>query len=423
MDISRRTALLGAAAMTAAASRATAAPSALAAADEAAWARIAAHYPVNRAVTQLENGYWGSMASPVIAAHRAILDRLNAETSVYARRGMVRDQEEALARAAEALGVLPEELGMCRAAAEGLSALIHQYRNVEAGDRILYSDTDYDTMQASMASLAASRGAEAVKIAMPRAPTHENTIAAYAEVIEKTPKLKLVLLTHLSHRHGLVLPVAEIVALAKARGIDVIVDCAQSLYHVPFKLTDFGADFVGFNFHKWIGAPLGSAGIWIRKGRAEAIAPSPAAHDLPASSAQARVFQGTVDFSAQLTIPAALDFQKTIPVDAKFARLQYLRDRWVRPLRGLTGLEIMVPDDPRLYGAITSFRIAGQITAAQNAAIVETLFKRFNIMTVQRSGLAAGDCIRVTPSLFTTPAEVDRLVPALRTLAGELARG
>jgi selenocysteine lyase/cysteine desulfurase len=42
-------------------------------------------------------------------------------------------------------------------------------------------------------------------------------------------------------------------------------------------------------------------------------------------------------------------------------------------------------------------------------------------MTVHRSGLADGACVRVTPSLFTTPAEVDRLVPALRTLVPELA--
>jgi isopenicillin-N epimerase len=44
-------------------------------------------------------------------------------------------------------------------------------------------------------------------------------------------------------------------------------------------------------------------------------------------------------------------------------------------------------------------------------------------MTVQRTGLDAGACVRVTPSLFTTPAEVDALVPALRTLVAELWEG
>jgi isopenicillin-N epimerase len=176
------------------------------------------------------------------------------------------------------------------------------------------------------------------------------------------------------------------------------------------------------NFHKWVGAPLGVAGIYIRKGMTDAIAPSPAEPDAKADSVEARVHQGTVDYSAPLTVPAALDFQKTLGgTPAKLARLQYLRNRWVKPLRGLEGLEILLPDDPRLHGATTSFRIKGRTSLADNIAITDVLLQRFGIMTVHRSGLADGACVRVTPSLFTTPAEVDQLVPALRTLVGELA--
>ena len=388
--------------------------------DEAYWARIAALYPVSRKVIQLENGYWGSMATPVLVAHRANLDRLNSENSWFARRAMVRDQKVVLERAAQAMGVLPEEIGLCRNAAEGLSALISQFRDVGPGDRILYSDTDYEAMQGAMVSLARSRGAEAVKINLPRVISYDNAIAAYAEAIAAAPRLKLVLLTHMSHRAGLVLPVASIVPLAKARGAQVIVDSAQSFYQIIFKLPDFGADFVGMNFHKWVGAPLGVAGIWIRKGHTAEIAPSSAEPD--GETVQARVHQGTVDYSSQLTVPAALDFQAGIDPAAKLARLHYLRNRWVKPLRGLSGLEILLPDDPRLHGASTSFRIAGRTSTADNIAITDMLLNRFNIMSVHRPGLADGACIRITPSLFTTPAEVDALVPALRTLVAELAR-
>ncbi|MBC7520932.1 MAG: aminotransferase class V-fold PLP-dependent enzyme [Sandarakinorhabdus sp.] len=421
MELSRRTAILAATAATAIGVPARAAAPA-SPADEAGWARIAAQYPVTRQVIQLENGYWGSMASPVLAAHRAILDKLNRDNSWYARRAMQKDQAIVLERAASAMGVLPEEIGLCRNAAEGLSALISQFRGVGPGDRILYSDTDYEAMQGAMISLARSRGAEAVKISLPRAVTHENAIAAYADAIAATPRLKLVLLTHMSHRAGLVLPVAAIVPLAKAKGAQVIVDAAQSFYQVDFKLPDLGADFVGMNFHKWVGAPLGVAAIWIRKGHTAEIAPSPAESDAKPDDVQARVHQGTVDYSAQLAIPAALDFQAGIDRTAKLARLQYLRNRWVRPLRGLSGLEILLPDDPRLHGASTSFRINGRTSVVDNIAITDALLERFNIMSVHRSGLADGACIRITPSLFTTPAEVDALVPALRTLVAELAR-
>ena len=74
-------------------------------------------------VTQLEHGYWGNMANQVAETHKANVERLNRETSIYARRAMRKDQAVVKARAAQAMGVQPEEIGFCRNAAEGLQAL------------------------------------------------------------------------------------------------------------------------------------------------------------------------------------------------------------------------------------------------------------------------------------------------------------
>lgn len=392
--------------------------------DEAGWARIAAYYPKMGPVTQLEHGYWGNMAAPVAEAHRANIERLNRDTSVYARRAMRKDQAAVRMRAAQAMGVQPQEIGFCRNAAEGLQALITQFQGVAAGEAILWSDSDYDTSHNAMRGLAKARRAQAVTIALPRAPTRENVIAAYAEAIKATPKLKFVLLTHGTHKSGLVVPVAEIAALAKGAGAMVLVDCAQSFRMRPFLIPDFGADFVVLNFHKWVGAPVGVAGFWIRPGAAPMIAPAPAEPDARPDDVQAKVHLGTLDYAPQLTLPAALDFQdRVLPVPMKLARLQYLRNRWVRPLRGLPGLEIMLGDDPATFGAITGFRINGHTSVADNIAITDTLFRDYNIMTVHRVGLAAGACVRVTPALFTTPAECDRLVAALKDLVPKIARG
>ena len=61
---------------------------------------------------------------------------------------------------------------------------------------------------------------------------------------------------------------------------------------------------------------------------------------------EARVHTGTLDFAAQLTVPAALAFQTRIGSAAKAARLRALRDRWAEAVRGLDGLEILTPADP-----------------------------------------------------------------------------
>ena len=426
MTVSRREAMmLAAGAAVAGSAPGAAQPNGLIAPDdEAGWARIAALYPKMGPLTQLEHGYWGNMAAPVAEVHRATIERLNRDTSSYARRAMRKDQEAVRMRAAQAMGVQPQDIGFCRNAAEGLQALICQFQGVGEGESILWSDSDYDTSHNAMRGLAKARRAQAVTIALPRAPTRDNVIAAYAEAIKATPKLKFVLLTHGTHKSGLVVPVAEIAVLAKAAGAMVLVDCAQSFRQRPFLIPDFGADFVVLNFHKWVGAPVGVAGFWIRPGAAPLIAPAPAEPDARPEDVQAKVHQGTLDYAPQLTLPAALDFQdRVLPVPMKLARLQYLRNRWVSQLRGLPGLEILLGDDPATFGAITSFRIAGHTSTADNIAITDTLFNEYKIMTVHRAGLAAGACVRVTPALFTTPAECDRLVAALKDLVPKLARG
>lgn len=426
MQITRRDTLKLASASAAAtvATGTAAAPAIIAPDDEAGWARIAALYPQMGPVTQLEHGYWGNMAAPVAQAHREILARLNRDTSLYARRAMRKDQDAARAAVAAAMGVQPDQIGLCRNAAEALQALISQFTAVGEGDAILWSDNDYEASQGAMISLARTRRARPVAIALPRSPTRANVIAAYEQAIRATPRLKFVLLTHGTHRSGLVVPVAEIAAMAKAAGAAVLVDCAQSFRQRPFLIPDFGADYVVLNFHKWVGAPVGIAGYWCRPGMAALIAPAPSEADAAPGDVQAKVHQGTVDYAPQLTLPAALAFQdQMLPVPMKLARLQYLRNLWVRPLRSLAGLEIMVGDDPATFGAITSFRVAGHTSTADNIAITDTLLNDYGIMTVHRAGLADGACVRVTPALFTTPADCARLVAALKDLVPRIAKG
>ncbi len=126
---------------------------------------------------------------------------------------------------------------------------------------------------------------------------------------------------------------------------------------------------------------------------------------------------GTSNYAAYLTVSDALDFQDKIGGKAKEARLRHLRNRWAEALRGHNGLEILTPDDPRLVCGITSFRLRGQTTSAQNRAVVADLLKRFNIFTVERSNIASGAAIRVTPSVYTSESDVDQLIVALKSIA------
>jgi len=97
--------------------------------------------------------------------------------------------------------------------------------------------------------------------------------------------------------------------------------------------------------------------------------------------------------------------------------LRALRDRWVNAVHDLPQVEILTPDDPALYGAITSFRLRGRTSRDENVALAKTLLDKHRIFTVHRDGLASGSCVRVTPALATRMSDVDALAAAIRSLA------
>ena len=388
--------------------------------DEAYWGKVAAQYPVTDAVINLEAGYFGIMAAPVLAAHHRHVDRVNRESSYFARRAFIPFLQQARDAVAQFVGAKPTEIVLSRGATEALQALITQYKGVKAGDTVMYADLDYNAMQWAMNALAAARGATVARLAIPEPATRENILAAYTRALDAHPRTKLLLLTHCNNKTGLIIPVQEITALAKARGADVVVDAAHSFGQVPLTVNALGADFVGLNLHKWIGAPVGAGAMYIREGHLDAIDRMHADEAFPMTRIESRLHTGTTSFATVMTIPDAIAFQQSLGMPQKAARLRYLRDRWVRAVRDVPGVHILTPDDPALVGAITGFRLHGRGTRAANEAVAKTLLDEFGIFTFQRTGLANGDCVRVTPTLFNTPAQLDTLAAALRTMA---ARG
>jgi selenocysteine lyase/cysteine desulfurase len=384
--------------------------------DEDYWRRVAAYYRVEGGYTNLEAGYFGMMAAPVLAEFHRHVDRVNRESSYYARRGWDTDLTAARARVARFLGARPGEVAFTRGATEALQRLIIQYRPVAAGDAVIYADLDYSSMQLAMNALARQRGARVVTFDIPEPATRETVLAAYDRVLGSTPRARLLLVTHLSNKTGLIVPVREIAAIARERGVGVIVDAAHSFGQCDLELDDLGADFVGLNLHKWLGAPVGAGVMYIKEERLGDI-DAMLGDDGPADRIDSRIHTGTTNFATFLTVPAALDFNDAVGGPHKAARLRYLRDRWVRAVRGTPGIDVLTPDDPDMVAAITSFRLSGRTSREDNQAAARQLLDRYGIFTVWRTGVAKGDCVRVTPALYNSPADVDRLVEALRQMA------
>ncbi len=384
--------------------------------DETYWEQVAAQYDVTDEVTNLEGGYWGMMATPVLEAFHRNTIRVNRESSYYARTRFNREARDITERVAAALGISSGEIAFSRNATEALQALISQYNRLEPGETVMYADLDYPAMQQAMDELAVRKGAEVARLVIPEpAETVEQIVEAYREALNAHPRTRFLLLTHANNKTGLIHPVREITALARSRGIDVVVDAAHSWGHIPLDIDGFGADYVGLNLHKWIGAPIGVGAMVIREAGLSGI---DRAHGDPGSldSIYSRLHTGTMNFATILTVPDALDFQESIGWENKYARIRYLRDLWVQEVRDVEGVDVLTPENDELIGAITSFRLNGGTSGDANRALVRQLVEDFGIFTVARTGVAAGDCVRVTPALYNLPPDLAKLVDALKQL-------
>ncbi|USX17162.1 aminotransferase class V-fold PLP-dependent enzyme [Oxalobacteraceae bacterium OTU3CAMAD1] len=382
------------------------------------WDSLAAHYDVAPEFVNLENAYYGIMPTPVADDFKRNIDYLNRQNSHYLRGQFDRAGIEAIrATLAGHAGVATGEIAITRGATESLQNLIANYRPLKAGDTVMVGNLDYDTMIDAMNDLARRRGANVATVLIPEPGTRQAVIDTYERALRQHPRTRLLLLTHISHRTGLVIPVAEIVALAKRRNVDVIVDIAQSWGQLDFRIPDLGADFVGANLHKWIGAPLGLGFLYIRESRLQDIDIQLGNSSYPATDIRARVHAGTVNAAGVMTIPAALKYHGQIPIAERSARLRELRDYWVRRALDVPGVQILTPEEPGAYGAVTSFRLRGKTSFEDNVALARTLMDDYGIFTVARSGPVGGACIRVTPAFFTRTADLDKLVVATRALA------
>jgi selenocysteine lyase/cysteine desulfurase len=383
--------------------------------DEAFWRTFADRYAVEPGPVNLENGYFGRMSRTVVEEYQRNIELINRSNSVHVRQRFEQGESlEIRKQLAELVSVPADTVALTRNASDGLQSLIRNYNRLTPGDQVLMCDLEYDTVKGAMRWLARHRGVEVIEIEHSHPASFDSLLATYREAFVRYPRLKLMALTHVTHRTGLVMPVQAIAAAAREHGIDVILDGAHALGQIQFNLDDLGIAFAGFNLHKWIGAPLTLGFIYIAPERLADIDPDMGEMHFPVTDIRARTPYSTPNIPALLTLPLVFEEHRAMGGSAaKGARLNYLRNRWVSAVRELPGIDVMTPDDPRLYCGITSMRFTRH---ADQQAMVERLLKDYNLFTVVRSGAASGPCIRITPGLTTTGADMDLLARALTEL-------
>lgn len=382
--------------------------------NERHWQAIAERYALEPGPINLENGYFGRMSRAVQAQYLEHVAFINRSNSLYVRQRFEQGQNvDILRQLAGLIEAAPEAIAFTRNATEALQSLIRNYNGLKPGDQVLISDLEYDTVKGAMRWLAGYRGVEVIEISHAHPASFDSLLQTYRETFAQYPRLKMMALTHVTHRTGLVMPVEAIARAAREHGIDVILDGAHALGQIEFNLAALGIQFAGFNLHKWIGAPLTLGFLYIAPERLADIDPDMGEFHYPATDVRERTPYSTPNFPALMTLPLVLEEHRALGGSAaKGARVNYLRDLWVSQVRELPGIEVLTPDDPRLYCGITAFKFTGR----DQAAMAQRLLKEYDLFTTTRVGAAFGTCIRVTPGLVTSAADIGVLVKAITEL-------
>ncbi|MGZ0786152.1 aminotransferase class V-fold PLP-dependent enzyme [Pseudomonas saponiphila] len=384
--------------------------------DEQHWQGIARQFDLEPGPINLENGYFGRMTRTVAEEYQHNIHWVNRSNSVLVRQRF--EQLDALqirGQLAALLGVPDNAVALTRCASDALQSLIRNYNRLQPGDQVLVSDLEYDTVKSAMRWLARQRGVEVIEIVHPHPASFDSLVGAYTNAFQRYPRLRLMPLTYVTHRSGLVMPVQAIAAAAREHGVDIILDGAHALGQIDFDLTELGIAFAGFNLHKWIGAPLSLGFLYIHPERLQDIDPDMGEFHFPSDDVRARTPYSTPNIPALMTLPRVFEEHRAMGGAAtKGARLNYLRHTWSEALRELPGVEIMTPQDPRLCCAISALRFTGH---SDQQALVNRLLLDYNLFTVVRNGAGFGPCIRITPGLATPLEHMQRLIQAVTELA------
>jgi selenocysteine lyase/cysteine desulfurase len=374
------------------------------------WDELRARYRLSTDYINLENGYYSMQSQDVLDAFIAHVRTVNFAASRYMRTQKDDDKLRVRARLARMAGCGVDELVITRNTTESLDTVIAGF-DWKPGDEAVMAAQDYGAMLAMFDLQARRYGMVNRVVSLPNDPRSDQEIVdLYAAAI--TPKTRLLMICHVVNITGQILPVRAICDMAHDRGVEVMVDGAHAFAQLTFHIPDLNCDYYGASLHKWLGAPLGAGILYVRRDRIAKLWPIYGEEGVADDDITKLNHTGTHPAHTDLGIDDAIDFHEAIGSERKEARLRHLQQYWMTRVRELPNLVINTPKDPARSCAIANVGL----TTMEPTALASALMERYRVWTVaiDRPGVRG---VRVTPHVFTTTAELDVLVRALKELA------
>lgn len=292
----------------------------------------------------------------------------------------------------------------------------------ETGGEFLASDQEYGAIVNAAREMVRRRGLVFREFPLPLQPAGPAELCN-AVVAALSPRTVGVLLSHVTTGTGLVLPVTEIGARLRERGVRLIVDGAHGPGLLPLDLGASPIDCYGGNLHKWFIGPKGTAFLYVARHLQPQMQPTqvgwggvpgdtgPFVNDHGGTAHRFQyIFKppGLRDFAPFLALPATLEFRRRLGEAALQQRIAalvaYTRER----LTGL-GLRCMSPPPP-LQAGLIAFEPP---PAWRDEDAAERLYRQSRITVAIFQVPPIGMVLRVSPHIWNDEGDIDRLVEAL----------
>ncbi|MGP8245064.1 MAG: aminotransferase class V-fold PLP-dependent enzyme [Bryobacteraceae bacterium] len=377
-----------------------------AAADEDFWMEIRNEFTTDRTVVNFNNGYASPAPRSVQEAMRRYLDYTNMGPYHTMVQQLDRRVESARRMVADFAGCDAEEIAITRNSSEALE-IAQLGIELKPGDEVLTTNQDYPRMLTTYAQRARREGIQVKAISFPvPVPSMDDLYQRFEAAV--TPRTKLIHFCHITNRTGQIFPARRICDMAHARNITAIVDGAHAFNQFPFKISDLNCDYYGVSLHKWTFAPIGTGFLYVRKPRIKetwALMASVKGND-----DNIRKFEeiGTHPAANYDAICEAITFNQNIGIERKAARLRYLTARWADRLGKHPKVKILHNPAPGMSAGIGMFGLVG----ADPRKLVSALQNKYAIFTALMPHEEYVG-IRVTPSVYSTLAEVDYFAGAV----------
>ncbi len=319
--------------------------------------------------------------------------------------------EDVRAPLARLLGCAVDELALTQNATFGMNFVANGL-DLEPGDEILQTDQEHPGGRCGFELRARRHAAVWRSVAIPRPLNDPQAIVErFAAAI--TPKTRVLAIPHQTSMLGLVLPVEEIVALARRQGhprLFVALDGAQSVGQIDVDVKRLDADAYFLSPHKWLLAPPGCGALYVRRERQKELWTTLASTEWASEEKGAYRFMqsGTGNRSLWEGLKTAAEWRLELGQARVSQRIRFLGERLRSGLAAIPGVEILSSVHPRMAAGITTYRV-GRLSGPET---MDAFWKRR--YRVRSMGEALG--VRHSLHIYNSVGDVDRGLEIVREL-------